>query len=313
MVTVETLSSRLSLIDGLDMGMANRTGTYVLHEEEITLIESGPSPSVPNVLKGLQKLHIAFSDIKYVVVTHIHLDHAGGAGLLLSYLPNARLVVHPRGAKHLINPARLIEGSKAVYGSEQFPQLFDPVVPVSKERIIIKEDMDTLCIGLDSTLTFYHTPGHAAHHFSIYDKKSKGIFTGDTLGVYYSELEKENCHFVLPSTSPSQFNPRDLLKSIERIERLDIDFIYFGHFQASNKPDFVFQQLRQWLPRFLLAGRAIYKEDKAVEKLQDHLLVLVQKELDRQGISRNHNVYKQIHLDLYLCSLGIIDFLQKGQ
>jgi glyoxylase-like metal-dependent hydrolase (beta-lactamase superfamily II) len=110
------LGKQIHLIDGFDLGMPGRTGTYVIQEEQLTLIETGPSPSVPYVLQGLRDLGLSPEDVKYIIVTHIHLDHSGGAGLLLKDCPNATVVVHPRGARHLADPSRLIESARSVYG-----------------------------------------------------------------------------------------------------------------------------------------------------------------------------------------------------
>jgi glyoxylase-like metal-dependent hydrolase (beta-lactamase superfamily II) len=312
MSTIIKLSPSISLIDGYDSNLPFRTGTYVLHEEKTTLIESGPSPSVSHVLKGLKALDINPLNVAYLIVTHIHLDHAGGAGLLLEHCPNAKLIVHPRGARHMINPSRLIDGARAVY-RDKFESFFDPIVPVSKERVIEKNDGESLQIGQDSILTFYDTPGHSAHHFSIYDSKSKGIFTGDTLGVHYELLQKEGYHFVLPSTSPSQFDPKAMLESLKRIEDLNVEVIYFGHFSASYEPSLVSSQIRKWLPLFVSEGQSIYDKNESEEKLAKTLLAMIQEELDLQQIPRNHPVYDHIQLDLHICSMGIFHYLQKKE
>ncbi len=310
MSTIHTISERITLIDGFDLGVSDRTGTYVLHDNQYTLIESGPSPSVPHVLKGLETLHINPADIQYLIVTHIHLDHAGGAGLMLEQCPNAKLVVHPRGARHLIDPTRLIEGAKAVY-RDKFDRLFDPIVPIPKEKVLIKEDQDTLQIGDDWTLTFYDTPGHSAHHFSIFDPLSNGIFTGDTIGVRYEKLANEGHELVLPSTTPSQFDPEAMLNSLDRIEELGVEKIYFGHFNVSTNPTLIFKQIREWLPKFVAAGEEVYQNGGSQEELSKQMLSLVQEELDRVGIDRYHHAYDLIKLDMDVSSMGIFHYLTK--
>src|SRR5699024_6429975 len=169
------LDDRISLIDGFDMDIPSRTGTYVINEKELTLIEVGPSPSVKYIKKGLETLGYSFQDVKYLIVTHVHLDHAGGAGLLLQQCPNAKLIVHPRGARHLIDPQKLAAGARAIYG-ESFSDIYDPIVPVPEDRVITKTEGDVLQIGPDCVLEFMDTPGHAKHHFTIYDPISNGVF-----------------------------------------------------------------------------------------------------------------------------------------
>lgn len=135
MTSVQQIAPNFYCIDTHDLGREQRTSSYLLIDEKIALIETSASPSVPYIMEGLQKLNIAVEDIDYVIVTHIHLDHAGGAGLFLQSCPNAKLVVHPRGAAHMIDPSRLIRSAKGVYGAE-FDRLFDPIVPIDAARII---------------------------------------------------------------------------------------------------------------------------------------------------------------------------------
>ncbi|MFC0559954.1 MBL fold metallo-hydrolase [Halalkalibacter alkalisediminis] len=312
MSTITSISPRISLIDGFDLGLKERTGTYVIQEEKITLVESGPSPSVPHILKGLKTLAILPEQVDYLIVTHIHLDHAGGAGLLLEKCPNAKLIVHPKGARHLVDPSRLIAGAQAVY-QDKFDALFQPIIPIDEDRLLIKNDLDTLEIGPNCNLTFYDTPGHAFHHFSILDPGSNGIFTGDTLGVHYESLAKDGIHFVLPSTSPNQFNPEAMIASLERIQSLHVDTIFFGHYSASHQPVKVYEQVKYWLERFVSIGKNVEEGNGTVNQLSQLLLTSIQNELDELGVSRSHPVYEHIQLDLQICSIGILDYLRKQE
>ncbi|HZG59934.1 MAG TPA: MBL fold metallo-hydrolase [Anoxybacillus sp.] len=310
------LGHGISLIDVYDLGVAQRTGTYVLHEEELTIIETSASPSIPYLLKGLEALGLEAKNIKNIIVTHIHLDHAGGVGLLLEQCPNANVFVHPKGRRHLADPSRLIQGAKAVYG-DKFDELFNPILPVPEERLFAMEDGDTLQIGENRTLTFFHTPGHANHHFSIYDSWSNGVFTGDTVGVFYPQLLEYGLEFYLPSTSPNQFNPEAMLNSAARLENLNIDRVYFGHFGMSENPRAVFEQLKQWLPKFVEVGERITKEnpnasfEEKTAATSRGLFEMVRAFLDERHISREAEVYEIIRLDLNVCAMGIVDYLQK--
>ncbi|TLS36962.1 MBL fold metallo-hydrolase [Pseudalkalibacillus caeni] len=310
------LGYNISLIDLFDLGMNQRTGSYVFHEEELTIIETSASPSLPHLLNGLEEMKIALKKIKYIIVTHIHLDHAGGVGLLLQKCPNAKVVVHQKGYRHLSNPSRLIEGAKAVYG-EKFDELFDPILPIPEENLIIKEDGDTLELSEGRTLTFMDTPGHAKHHFSIFDSKSNGVFTGDTVGVYYPQLLLDGVELYLPSTSPNQFSPEAMLQSAKRIEDYGVDRIYFGHYGMSENPDEVFDQLRHWLPKFVEAGKTVIETNPELsfqEKSQlisEKLFDLVSRFLDTKNVSRDAVVYEILNLDLSVCAMGITDYLSK--
>lgn len=312
------LGDDISIIDVFDLKTPARTGTYVLHEKELTIIETSASPSIPYLLAGLEALEINPADIQYIIVTHIHLDHAGGAGLLLEKCPNARVIVHPKGKRHLADPSKLIQGAKAVYG-EKFAELFDPIVPIPEDRLITMEDGDTLTLSNERTLTFFDTPGHANHHFSIHDSKSNGLFTGDTIGVYYPQLLAYGVELYLPSTSPSQFHPEAMLHSAKRLEELNPSRIYFGHFGMSEHPAAVFKQLREWLPKMVEVGERVMNEqpflsfEDKTKAVANGLMKLVQPYLEARGVPRGANVYEILQLDLSVCAMGIVDYFQKQE
>ncbi|WP_226038515.1 MBL fold metallo-hydrolase [Aquibacillus saliphilus] len=312
------LGGNVSFIELFDLGLEKRTGSYILHEDELTIIETSASPSIPYLLEGLDRLNIDTKEIKYIIVTHIHLDHAGGAGLLLEKCPNATVIVHPRGKRHLGNPTNLIQGARAVYG-DTFDELFDPILAIPEDRLISKEDGETLKIGENRTLTFFDTPGHAKHHFSIHDSYSNGIFTGDTIGVFYPHTIAHGFEFVLPSTSPNQFDPSAMLKSLERIEQLNVGQIYFGHYGKSQHPTSIYQQIRYWLPKFVEVGEQVMAEkvDASIKTKTDaistNLLIMISEFLDEKGIERTNEVYKHIKLDAQICAMGIVDYLEKNK
>ncbi len=304
------LNDRIHLIDGYDMGVAERTGTYVINEEELTIVETGPSPSVNYVKDGLKSLGFSLDQVKYIIVTHIHLDHAGGVGLLLQDCPNAQVVVHPRGARHLAEPERLIAGAKVVYG-DRFSELFDPILPVSENRLLIKGEGGTLKIGPTCTLEFLDTPGHSKHHFSIYDPVSNGLFTGDTVGVRYSQLIRDGVQLFLPSTSPNQFDPEAMRGAIDRMLEMNLDAIYYGHFGMTNEPDRALRQVAEWLSVFMDEAQAVVAEKGGHVLLAERLTTRVKEYLKKQGVIDDHSELRIIDLDMEVSAMGIMDFLSK--
>ncbi|MFD1850881.1 MBL fold metallo-hydrolase [Oceanobacillus bengalensis] len=304
------LDDRIYLIDGFDMDLPNRTGTYVINEKALTLLETGPSPSIKYVKKGLEKLGLELEQVKYIIVTHIHLDHAGGAGLLLRECPNATIVVHPRGKRHLMEPRKLAAGARAIYG-DSFAEFFDPIVPVPEERIVVKTEGDTLQIGADCTLKFYDTPGHAKHHFSIYDPISNGMFTGDTVGVQYQQLLTEGVELYLPSTSPNHFDPNAMQQSINRIKEMKLDRIYYGHFGMSQNTEVALKQASDWLGIFVEEGERVISNKRGYDVLAQRMLGRVKEHLRKEGIPDDHEAYIIINLDMQVSALGIIDYFQK--
>lgn len=306
------LGKRVWLIDGYDSGLPERTGIYVIEEEELTLVETGPSPSVPYIRAGLERLGYTLEQVKYIILTHIHLDHAGGAGLLLADCPNATIVAHPKAVRHLVDPTRLIAGAQAVYGA-LFDSLFAPIVAVPQERIVAKHDGETLQIGPACTLQFLDTPGHANHHFSIYDPVSNGMFTGDTAGVYYCQLAREGVPFFLPSTSPNQFDPDKMRSAIARYREMKLDRLYFGHFGMSEQVEEAYRQVLRWLPIFVEEGEKAYAAGHGYEQLRDSLFARVKDELRQQGVDEEHELFSYIRIDAEVSAMGLLDYMQKRE
>ena len=193
------------------------------------VVDTGVNSSVPRVLEALRAKGIAPEHVDYVILTHIHLDHAGGAGLLMSQLPNAMLTVHPHGARHIIDPAKLITSSLAVYGAEVMESLYGRIMPVPRERVMETPHGSSISLnGRD--IAFYDTPGHARHHVCAHDAKSGHVFAGDTFGLSYRELDFDGRQFIIPTSSPTQFDPAAAHRSLDLITGLKPGAIYVTHY-----------------------------------------------------------------------------------
>lgn len=201
----------------------------IVERGRVAIVDTGVNDSVPRVFEALAGLGLGTESVDWVVLTHVHLDHAGGAGLLMSRLPAARLLVHPRGARHMIDPARLMAGTVAVYGTEAARQMYGEIVPVPAERVV--EAPDGFAIELAGRrLEAIDTPGHAKHHLCLVDRKAGIVFAGDTFGLSYRELDQGDRQFVVPSTTPVQFDPPALHASIDRIAALQPRAVALTHF-----------------------------------------------------------------------------------
>ena len=201
----------------------------IVESGKAALVDTGTSSSVAGVMEVLRKKNLAPAVVAYVFTTHIHLDHAGGAGEFMYRFPNAKLVVHPRGARHMANPARLVESAMTVYGETEFNRLYGIIRPVDADRIIEAPDGFTLDFN-GRPLLFLDTPGHARHHYCIFDKKSQSFFTGDTFGLSYREFDVDGMEFVFPTTTPVQFDPDAAHASIERIISYDPSHAFLTHY-----------------------------------------------------------------------------------
>ena len=315
MKRVQKIAPNFYCIDTHDLNRDERTGAYLLIDEKIALIETSASPSIPYIMEGLVELSISLEDIDYLIVTHIHLDHAGGAGLFLQSCPNAKFVVHPRGASHMIDPSRLIASAKSIYGQE-FNELFDPIVPISAEHVIEIGHEEVLSLG-EHQLTFYHTEGHAKHHVSMHYSATNGMFVGDTTGVRYPELKGEAVDLIIPSTSPNQYDPVTMEKSIQLYESMNVAELYFGHYGVYKNPQEAYRQVRYWTPLFLAAGeKALATADSLEEQtklLDERLKTILHEYLQAQGIADNHPIYQTIPFDTVVSAMGILDYFMKAK
>ena len=208
----------------------------IVENGRVAFVDSGSNDALHNALAALEKAGLPVSAVDYVFLTHIHLDHAGGAGAMMAAFPNARLVVHPRGARHMAEPSKLVAGVKAVYGESYVERVYGEIRPIAAERIIEAPDGTEIDLA-GRNLLCLDTPGHARHHICIVDKKSGGIFTGDTFGLSYRELDVEGRQFLFPTTTPTQFEPDEMRRSVERLLSFKPEAMYLTHYARLDEVD----------------------------------------------------------------------------
>ena len=193
-------------------------------------VDCGTQHSIPAMLAALVGQGLSPAQVDWLILTHVHLDHAGGAGALMRELPTAKLAVHPRGAPHMIDPARLVAGATAVYGEDEMARSYGQIVPVDAERVRVLDDGDTIELA-GRKLLCIDTPGHARHHLCVWDERSRSWFTGDTFGLSYREFDNaDGAPFVIPTTSPVQFEPEPLKASIRAMLARDPKSMYLTHY-----------------------------------------------------------------------------------
>jgi glyoxylase-like metal-dependent hydrolase (beta-lactamase superfamily II) len=201
----------------------------VVQGRRAAFIDTGPNLAVPRLLDALEAQGLERQSVDWVILTHVHLDHAGGAGALMQALPQARLVVHPRGARHMADPSKLMAGVRAVYGAEVANRDYGELQPVAPERLLPASSDMTVSLS-DRPLRLVETSGHARHHICIWDQQTRGWFTGDTLGLSYPEFRFPRARYGLPSTTPVQFDPDALLNSVQRLLSFEPEAAYLTHY-----------------------------------------------------------------------------------
>jgi glyoxylase-like metal-dependent hydrolase (beta-lactamase superfamily II) len=247
-------------------------------------VDTGTTHAVPLLLNALHRSNLQPVDVDYVLLTHIHLDHAGGAGALLQHLPNATCVVHPRGAAHLTDPAKLITGSKAVYGDEAFARLYGDIAPIAADRMVTGSDGETLRLGQRS-LQFIHTAGHALHHYCIVDPAAQIIFAGDTFGVSYRAFDTQYGAFIFPAATPVHFDPVAAHASIERLLSYQPRAIYVTHYSRVSPPQTLAAQLHQGIDVYVEIARrwADHPEPVRSEQISSDMFTYFSAQLDQRG------------------------------
>ena len=226
-----SLDPTLHCIDALYTAPGIASLYLVEGQGEYALIETGTARSLPNILATLDALGVPADGLRYIIPTHVHLDHAGGAGALMAHFPQATLLVHPRGARHLVDPARLEASARQVYGDAVFDALYGEILPVPAERVGVLEDGSSVVLG-ERRLRVMHTRGHAEHHLCLFDEATGGWFSGDMFGVSYPGQRFTNGAFVMPATTPTQFDPAQYIASVRALAAANPAVMYLTHFGA---------------------------------------------------------------------------------
>jgi len=281
----------------------------VVHGGRAAFVDTGTSRSVPLLLAALEAKGLEPGQVDWVLVTHVHLDHAGGAGALMAELPNATAVLHPRGARHMVDPSRLIEGSKAVYGEAAFDALYGEIRPIPEARIRTVEDGERLSLA-GRELEFIHTEGHARHHYCIIDPAAAAVFTGDCFGISYRELDTAAGPFIFPTTTPVQFDPEAAHTTIRRLLSYRPEHAFLTHFSHVAAPAALAPQLHRDLDEYVRIATAHRDDADPEASIRDALRDWTFARLDEHGFDPDLELREEIlNMDLALNAQGLAVWL----
>ncbi len=296
------IGKNLFIIDLETGGLKNLIASYVLKGAKTIIVETGPSSSISNLLSGLKELNVKAEDVAYVALSHVHLDHGGGAGTLLKSLPNAKVIVHPRGAPHLINPERLWPSSQSVLGF--VAEIFGKPEPVPQDRIIpLTEGAFDLDEG--GKLTVTETVGHASHNLSFHESVNNGVFPGDAAGTYFPE------YGVVTPTTPPPFHLEAALASLDKLVSLKPAVIYYSHF---GKADDAVKRLEDYKAQLQLWARIAedgVRRNQSLAEIRDR--ILKEDEVMRLLASyiKAHKIYSVTVLQN--CVNGFVEYAKQKQ
>ena len=274
---------------------------------ECAFLETHTSHALPRLLGALRDHALSPDDVRWVVITHAHLDHAAGASALLRACPRATLLAHPRAARHMISPAKLIAGATAVYGEARFAELYGAIEPIPEARVRALADGESFALG-DATLTVHHTAGHANHHFVVADPATDTVFTGDAFGLVYPALQKRG-RFALPSTSPSNFDPAEARTSLARILGLGAKIACPTHFGPLGDLDEVASQVGALLDRAEGWLDEATRGDESVEAMTARLTIAwrdaIADAASARGLAFDAAAFALLALDIELNAQGV--------
>ena len=274
-------------------------------------VDTGTNYSVPLLIDALRQRELDVGDVDFVFLTHIHLDHAGGAGLLMQELPSARCVIHPRGALHMADPAKLIAGTEAVYGVEQTAKMYGVIQPVEQSRIVVAGDEQWFDLNGRKMQALY-TEGHALHHYCLNDPVSRGVFTGDSFGVSYREMDTAAGEIVFPTTTPTHFDPEAAHVAVDRIMACKPKQLYLTHYSRVRDLDRLAEDMHAGIDAYVEIAMA----NKEAEDLYAAILPPMSEYMKRR--SREHGfdgdaetLQLILEIDIVLNTKGLVSWLQR--
>jgi glyoxylase-like metal-dependent hydrolase (beta-lactamase superfamily II) len=280
----QPLGRGVFLIDTLYLRPGLAASHLVVDDGRAAFVDTGAAPAAPRLLAALDEIGIAREQVDYLFLTHVHLDHAGGAGQLMQALPNARAVLHPRGAPHLIDPTRLIAGSIQVYGEALYRQLYGEIIPIPAERVIVVEDRQRLPLGR-RTFEFVDAPGHARHHHCPVDLDHREVYSGDNFGICYREFDTGRGPFMLPTTTPVQFEPEVLHATIDRLMSYRPERIFQTHFGPVTDLERLARDLHAALHELVRIARVHARASDRRVRIEQEMFDYFTVQLDAHGYS----------------------------
>lgn len=283
-------------------------------DRQALFVENNTAHSVPRLLAELNKQNIKPEQVRYLIITHVHLDHAGGSQALMKACPNATLLAHPRAAPHVIDPSKLVASARKVYGDKEFERLYGEIGPIDASRVRSMEDGAELSFG-KQTLRFIHTRGHANHHFCVLTQTQSGvdaIFTGDSFGLAYPDLQKHGL-FIFPSTSPTDFEPTEARKSIEKIAGSGAQRAFLTHFGEVKRLQDAAASLLSYLDEIESFYRKIIDTDVGersekdlTQEASERIRAYLEKSYRSLGGSPDAKFWDILKMDIELNASGLV-------
>lgn len=294
------VSDRVYMLDTFGLGQPGAVSAYLVKGPKPTLVDCGYASSYENVLRGLAEVGVMPTDIRYIIPTHVHLDHAGAAGRLLKVMPNAQVMAHERGAPHLVDPTRLIESSTKVFGPT-IMGLYGLPEPIPADRITAVGEEASLDLGDGLSATLIHTPGHAPHQISVVLDRTKAMFTADAVGIVYPGIRA-----LIPTTPPPSFDPTELVATIGTIRQIEPSELLVPHFGARKDVEWVFDRTTELVQRWVEEVKGLWKKGTSLDQAAEAM----QGEVGKDAGTSDLPIFAQVSVRTSV--MGIFHYLERS-
>lgn len=307
----------ISTVDALYDGNEMQTAVHILVENgRAAVIDSATAHAAPRILAALAARGVSPEQVDYVVLTHVHLDHAGGAGTLMARCPNAHLTVHPRGVRHMIDPSRLMAATVDIYGAQATARVYGDIVPVAAARVIETPEGSALTLA-GRVLEIFDAPGHARHHVVVRDTRTGHLFAGDSFGLSYRALDRDGRQSVFPTTSPTQFDPGALHDTVDRMLGLGPEAVYVAHFGQLRDVARLGADMHRLIDAHVAVAERCRDAGRGRQarhaRLRDGVAALVRSEAARQAWTLDAtDLMRVFEIDIELNAQGLAAWLDAG-
>jgi glyoxylase-like metal-dependent hydrolase (beta-lactamase superfamily II) len=288
----------------------------IIEGDRAAFIDNNTVHAAPRLLAALRENNLKPEQVDYIIVTHVHLDHAGGTSVLVKECPDAIVLAHQRAARHIIDPARLIQGATAVYGESEFKRLYGSIQPVDEKRVRVVEDGEIIELGKRS-FTFIYTLGHAKHHMCVYDSGTNGIFTGDALGLAYPILQTGSELFVFPSSTPTDFDPDKYDDGLDAILNTGADLAFLTHFGPLREIKRAAEMMKNYLNSMRNTITEALDQGLEGDVLKSYCRRIISEflriEVEKRGLTYSSELENFLKMDVKINSLGIAHAVEKSR
>jgi glyoxylase-like metal-dependent hydrolase (beta-lactamase superfamily II) len=299
-VLATKVSDRVYLLDTMALGQAGTVAAFLIKGPKVTLVDCGYATSYQTVLDGLAEVGVSPGEVRYLIPTHVHLDHAGAAGRLLKEMPNAQVIVHEKGAPHLIDPTRLIDSSTRVFGKPMM-EMYGLPEPIPAERVTPVGKEMSVDLGAGMSATLIHAPGHAPHQIAVMLENPRALLTADAVGITYPGMKT-----LIPTTPPPSFDPKLLVATAKELEQTDPRSLLVPHFGTRRDVQFVFDDTASRVDDWVKSVGGMRNSKKGLDEISEEMSARVASEEGVESIP----IYAQISVRTSV--MGILHYLEKN-